>query len=192
VSDGDLPHDSVKSLTPSDTGVMPQKIQPSSCITNSFLPFAPGEPVLRALWVCVKSDSGWRLRCQSDPSGRYGLLFVSIVRSSTRCIRLTTPRSQNWWKRAHLTHGSLRNARGLVGRFLQPCLLLIHLTGRSELALQVSWSRCLDSRRFLHSQHDLLGHHRSRRQFAGLQSTTSRRRCTGKTSGNGNGSRTCA
>jgi hypothetical protein len=98
------------------------------------------------LVVCVNSDSGWRLHQQADRSGRHRLLFVSIVRSSTRyCIRLTTARSQNWWKRAHLTHGSLRNARGLVGRSLQPCPLLIHPTDQSEFALQVSWSRSLES-----------------------------------------------
>jgi hypothetical protein len=98
------------------------------------------ELVLLVWWLCVKSDSGWRPHHRCDPSGRHGLLYVSIVRSRTRyCVRLTTPRSQNWWERAHLTHGSSRNARGMLGRPLQPCPLLIHCSDNSQFALQRSW-----------------------------------------------------
>jgi hypothetical protein len=117
----------------------PSGLDVPSC-RSRLLRCSPDELVLLVWLVCVKSHSGWRLHHQCDPSGRHGLLCVSIVRSNTRyCIRLTTPRSQNWWKRAHLTHGSSRNARGTLGRSLQPCPLLTYSTDKSEFALQVSW-----------------------------------------------------
>jgi hypothetical protein len=60
------------------------------------------------LWVLLSRASDWRLRVQSDPSGRSRLLYVSIHRIEHQIpFRLMTTRSQNWGKRSHLTSGVL-------------------------------------------------------------------------------------
>jgi hypothetical protein len=84
---------------------------------------------LRVSWVPLISDRGWRLRGQCDPSGS--------VRSSIRvdplidhqvCIRLATTRSQNWGEAIPSDpRHSQGTPRPILGRSLQPCLLLIQL-----------------------------------------------------------------
>jgi hypothetical protein len=70
---------------------------------------------IRAIWcppglrLSLTSSSGWRLRGESDPSGRHNLLSVSIISMIVHyLLRSSTDDSKpGLGKRAHLTHGSL-------------------------------------------------------------------------------------
>ena len=83
--------------------------------------------------IAVESDSGWRLHSQSDPSGRNGLLYVSIVRSSTRYSSvLRRLEARTGGANPSDPRRSRETPRLVSGRSLQPCPLLVQPPDQRE------------------------------------------------------------